>query len=160
SVVSLDVKYRALDVAARAAHVGSREEEALNLFREACNLAPDPARSRKAMWGQVVCAGALELPESQELMKNLEASSSSHDPAEIVRLVDRQLALGFRFGYVRHLADARRIAELVPRVPDPFVRCSFWSVYSWALMLGCFYEEAHAAAEKLLNDAVSYRVDV
>ena len=158
--VTEDVHFRALEVAARAAHVGSREDEALNLYERAGTAAPDEARRRKAMWGQVMCAAALELPTAHELMKQLEQSSSGHRPTELVRLADKQLSLGFRFGYVRHLKDARRVAELVPSVDDPFVRCSFRSMYSWALTLGCFYDDANHHAARLLEDATEYRVDV
>ena len=45
-------------------------------------------------------------------------------------------------------------------VEDPFVRCSFRSMYSWALTLGCFYAEANDHAQRLLDDATEYRVDV
>ena len=158
--ISADVKYRALDLAARAAHVGSREEEALSLFAQAAAQAPDLRRSRKALWGQVVCAGALELEEARDLMRELEDSSAGDDPTEVVRLVDRQLSLGLRFGYVKHLNEARRVAELVPLLDDPFVRCSFRSMYSWALMLHCFYGEAYGTANLLIEDAREYRVDV
>ena len=68
--------------------------------------------------------------------------------------------MGFRFGYVRHLNDARRVAELVPLVEDPFSRCSFRSVYGWALALGSFYTEAREQAQYLLDEATEYRVDV
>lgn len=155
-----DVQFRALEVAARAAHVGSREEEALDLYERAGRAAPDARRHRKAMWGQVMCAAALELREAHDLMKALEQSSSGREPTELVRLADKRLSLGFRFGYVRHLKDARRVAELVPSVEDPFVRCSFRSMYSWALTLGCFYREANDHASQLLEDATEYRVDV
>ena len=47
-----DVEYRALEVAGRAAHTGSREEEALDLYRRAGVVAPDANRWRRAMWGQ------------------------------------------------------------------------------------------------------------
>ena len=75
-------------------------------------------------------------------MKQMEESPGGQEPTELVRLADKRLSLGFRFGYVRHLRDARRVAELVPAVDDPFVRCSFRSMYSWALTLGCVYREA------------------
>ncbi len=155
-----EVKYRALELAARAAHVGSREEEALNLYRKAAVVAPDNRRHRRAMWGQVMCAAALELVEAHELMSDLVSSSTGYDPTESVRLVDKQLSVGFRFGYVRHLKDARRVAELVPSVEDPYARCSFRSMYSWALALGCFYRESNQQAQLLLEDAIGYRVDV
>ena len=154
------VEYRALELAGRAAHVGSREEEALDLFRQAGKAAPDASRRRKAMWGEVMCAAALELSEAHDLLKELEEISVGHDPAELVRLVDRQVSLGYRFGYVKHLKDARRVAELVPLVEDPFARCSFRSIFGWALTLGSFYEEAHKQAQLLLEEATEYRVDV
>lgn len=160
SAANVDVRFRALEVAARAAHVGSREEAALELYQRASQIAPDEYRRRKAMWGQIMCAGSLELPEAHELMRELEASSDEWEPAELVRLVDKQLSLGFRFGYVRHLGEARRVSELVPTVADPFIRCSFLSMYSWALTLGCFYQEANEQAARLLHDATEYRVDV
>jgi DNA-binding CsgD family transcriptional regulator len=157
---SAEDEFRALEVAARAAHVGSREEEALELYRRALELASDPRRRRKALWGLVVCAGALELDEAHDLMRELEADATGYGPTELVRLVDRQLSLGLRFGYVRHLDDARRIAELVPLVDDPFYRCSFRSMHSWALSLTCHYAEASQQAKLLLDDANDYRVDV
>jgi DNA-binding NarL/FixJ family response regulator len=155
-----DVQFRALEVAARAAHIGSCEEEALELYERAGSASPDAARHRKAMWGQVMCAAALELGEAHDLMGALERSSAGYEPDELVRLADKRLSLGFRFGYVRHLKDARSVAELVPLVDDPFVRCSFRSMYSWALALGCFYGDANDHAEHLLEDATEYRVDV
>ena len=157
---SADVQFRALEVAARAAHAGSREDAALDLYVRAGRVAPDEGRNRKAMWGKVMCAAALELPEAHDLMAVLEESSRGQEPVELVRLADKRLSLGFRFGYVRHLAEARRISELVPLVDDPFVRCSFRSMYSWALTLGCFYREANVQAAQLLEDAMEYRVDI
>ena len=75
SLGSNDVAYRALELAGRAAHVGSREEEALDLFRRASVVAPDSARRRKAMWGEVMSAAALELSEAHELLRELEEIS-------------------------------------------------------------------------------------
>ncbi len=72
-------------------------------------------------------------------------------------MADKQLIVGFRFGFVRHLADSRRIAELVDRVEDPFVRCSFLSVHGWALALGAFYEEAMETSKQLLEETRAFR---
>src|SRR4051794_24780913 len=159
SPITHEVEYRALEVAARAAHVGSREEEALELFKRAAAVAPDARRSRKALWGQVACAAALELDEAHDLMRSLEESSEGHEPTEVVRLADRRLSFGLRFGEVRHLNEARRVVELVPLVDDPFTRCSFWSMFSWALSLDCSYVEANEYARRLLDEATEYRVE-
>ena len=79
-----------------------------------------------------MCAAALELREAHNPMRALEQLRGGYEPDELVRLADKRLSLGFRFGYVRHLKEARSVAELVPLVDDPFVRCSFRSMYSWA----------------------------
>lgn len=152
--------FRVLEVAARAAHVGSREDESLALYERAMVAAPDVGLRRKAMWGRVMCAAALELPSAHLFLNELEESSTRDDPVELVRLVDKQLSVGFRFGYVRYLSDARRVAELVTSIDDPFIRCSFRSMFSWALILGCFYSEARNQADQLLEDATEYRVDI
>lgn len=154
------LRYRALEIAARAAHVGSREEEALELYREAARHALDDRSERRALWGQVMCAAALELDEAHELLHELETAVAASDAAELVRLADKQLSLGFRFGFVRHMSEARRVAELVSAVPDPFARSSFRGTFTWALILGGHYAEARDQALAWLDDATAFRVDV
>ena len=151
--------FRAAMVAGRAAHVGSREESALGFYRLAEKAADSPRRTRDALWGQLMCASALELDEAHELLGLLESTASQSDPYELVRMVDKKLGMEFRFGAIRHLADARRVAELVPHVTDPFVRCSFRCALSCALNLSALYHEAHDQAVLLLADVKEFRVD-
>lgn len=150
---------RALIVAAKSAHVGSRENEALDLFRRAEVAAEDLRWRREALWGQVMSAAALELDIAHELLAILAADSPRSDPTEVIRLADKRLALGFRFGSIEHLPDARRVAELVPEVEDPFARCSFRCTYSCALNLAAYYQDGLGQARLLLEDADTYRID-
>ena len=69
----------------------------------------------------------------------LEATADQSDRFEIVRMADKKLGVGLRFGEIRDLAEARRVAELVTHVDDPFVRCSFRSFYAYALSLSAFH---------------------
>ncbi len=55
----------------RAAHIASREQEALELYRRAEVFAPTPAARRDTLWGQLLCAIELELPEAAERMRVL-----------------------------------------------------------------------------------------
>ena len=151
--------YRAAMVAGRAAHAGSREELALGFYRSAEKAASSPSDVRDALWGQLMCASALELDEAYGLLKLLESSVGRSDPHELVRMADKKLGMDFRFGAIRHLGDARRVSELVGHVEDPFVRCSFRCAYSCALNLSALYEEARAEAASLLEDASEFRVD-
>jgi ATP/maltotriose-dependent transcriptional regulator MalT len=153
-----DVMYRLLFAAALAAHVGSHEEDALDYYRRARQVARTRTQEREARWGELMCTAALERPEAHLLLKELEQSVVVTDARDQVRMADKQLSLGFRFGFVTHLKDSRAAFELVNSVNDPLVRCSFLSMHAWALALGAFYGEALAMADHLIEDATNFRV--
>lgn len=154
-----ELRYRITMTAARAAHAGSHDEAALDLYRDALALARTPAQKRDARWGELVCAAALELPEAHILLESLRVSVDKSDPRDQVRLADRQLSVGFRFGFVRNLNDSRAAVELVDRIDDPFVRCSFRTVHGWALALAAHYDESLLTARVLLRDATEHRLE-
>jgi len=154
-----DLRYRITMTAARAAHAGSHDEEALDLYREALALSTTPEQQRDARWGELVCTAALELPEAHTLLESLRVSVDTSDPRDLVRLADRQLSVGFRFGFVRNLNDSRAAVQLVDRIDDPFVRCSFRTVHGWALALGAYYDESLLTARLLLRDATEHRLE-
>ena len=66
------LRYRIAMTAARAAHAGSRDEEALDLYRDALGFALTEAHERDARWGELVCTAALERPEAHSLLDGLE----------------------------------------------------------------------------------------
>jgi DNA-binding NarL/FixJ family response regulator len=154
-----ELRHRITMTAARAAHAGSHDEDALDLYRDALGLAGTPEQERDARWGELVCAAALERPEAHALLESLRASVNLSDPRDLVRLADRQLSVGFRFGFIRNLGDSRAAVELVDRVDDPFVRCSFRTVHGWALALGAHYDESLLTARILLRDATDHRLE-
>jgi DNA-binding CsgD family transcriptional regulator/tetratricopeptide (TPR) repeat protein len=154
-----EVDYRLSIAAARAAHVGSREEEALSYYRRALTSARTQLQRREAEWGELMCTAALERPEAHSLLEKLEDSVVQSDARDQVRMVDKQLSVGFRFGYVKHLADSRIALELVDQVDDPLIRCSFFSMHAWALALSAYYEDAFAISMRLIENATDFRVD-
>jgi DNA-binding CsgD family transcriptional regulator len=154
------LRYRITMTAARAAHAGSHDEEALDLYREALALSTTPEQERDARWGELVCTAALELPEAHSLLDVLRKSVDTADVRDQVRLADKQLLVGLRFGVIRHLAESSAATELVDRTDDPFVRCSFRTVHGWALALSAHYDEALLITQALLHDATEYRVDL
>ncbi len=151
--------YRASMVAGRAAHSGSREESALEFYRLAESVADTRRGTRDALWGQLMCASALELSEAKELLEILELPPNESDHYELVRMADKKLGMDFRGGAVRSLANARLVAELVGHLPDPFARCSFRCAFAYALNLGAHYQEAHEQATFLLEESSEFRVD-
>ncbi len=147
-------------LAARAAHAGSLEEEALVYYERLQRDSVEEHVQREARWGRLMCLAALEQNEAHELLHELEASACLGDARDQVRMADKRLSLGFRFGFINQLAEARRVAALVQQIPDPIVRCSFRSMFAWALVLSSYYDEALAQATLLFDDATEYRVDL
>ena len=154
------LRYRAYLVAGKAAHVGLREEEALSLYGYAEAAGRHESERRAARWGQLAAAIELELGLSHELLRRLERPADGEfDATEAVQTADKRLLLGLRFGQIESLSEAKEIAELLPAVPDPVLRCSFGSTFSCALNLAAEYERALDVSMNMSRDAVEYRVE-
>jgi DNA-binding CsgD family transcriptional regulator len=156
-----DVEYRARLVGARAAHVGQREHDALALYEQAEMASETESQRRVARWGKLTAAAALELEDAAtDLLEELQVhATGDFDLTEAVRTADKRLVLGIRFGCIRGLADARQVEELLPSVPDPFVRCSFRGTFSCALNLSSEYAQALRVATEMTEDAAEFRVE-
>jgi DNA-binding CsgD family transcriptional regulator len=154
------LRHRAYLVAGKAAHVGLREEEALSLYRAAESAARDESERREARWGQLTAAIELERDFSYELLRGLERPADGDiDPTDAVQTVDKRLLLGLRFGGIDNLTDAKEVAELLPTVPDPVLRCSFGSTFSCALNLAAEYARALDVSMNMSAEAAEYRVE-
>ena len=151
---------RATLLAGTAAHIGSREEAALEIFRRAERCAVDENAAREARWGQMMCLAELELDdEARALLARLEADMATDDPRDIVRLASRRLGYGLRAGKLESLSGAIETLQLVELVPDAFVRTSFRAMLSAASVLAAEYELAQEVAGDLIRDAETNRID-
>jgi len=153
-----ELKFRALYVGGRAAHIASREEEALELYRRAEAAASTHVASRDALWGQLMCAIELELPETTANLHALVAGVSRTDPRGVVQSVTYGMSYGTRFGRV-DLTDTQTAYDLLPAVDDPLVVSSFQAVYAWVLELTARYDSSIQVAEELLDTTARYRLD-
>ena len=151
--------FRGLAVAGRAAHLASREEDGLELFRRAEAAASSEAERRDALWGQLLCATELELPEAADTLSQLKAGVTLTDGREVVRAAAYGLAYQLKFGPSLDLADAELASELVDGVGDQLLRTSFQNVYSHVLALSARYKEALEIADALLFGATTYRLN-
>ena len=154
------LRFRTYLLGGKAAHIGSREHEALELYAHAERVSVTDVQRRLARWGQLTASAALELEVAHDLLSELEVSTAKGlDPTESIRTADKRLALGLRFGRVSSLPEAKRVAELLPSVSDPFVRCSFRSTFSCALNLAAEYSAALEVARGMIADATEFRVE-
>jgi DNA-binding NarL/FixJ family response regulator len=150
--------FRALSVAGRAAHLASREEEALELYRQAEAAASTDSERRDATWGQLICAVELEMPDAGETLRMLDASVQLSDAREIVRSATCGLSYQVKLGTL-DLTDADVAAELLDSISDPLLVSSFQSTYSAVLGLVARYEEAQSVAAAFIATIRQYRLD-
>ena len=149
--------FRALSVGGRAAHLASREEDALELYRLAERAASTETERRDAMWGQLNCLIDLEVPDALPALERLSADVSLADPRERIRASGHRVFLQLRLGSI-NLEEADTIRCLIPVTHDPIVVSSFLSAYAWSLGLSARYDEALTAGEDLLAVAERYRL--
>jgi len=153
-----DLRFRALCLAGRAAHIASREEEGLELYRQAETAALTHVARRDALWGQLVCAIELELPDAMERMRDLASGVSRSNIREILQSATYGLGYRSKFGPL-DLTDADAVYALLSTVDDPLVVSSFLSVYSSCLGIAARYEDALMIAEEFHAAATRYRLD-
>ena len=67
----VELAFRSLSLAGRAAHLASRENDALAFYRRAEELAASESERRDAMWGQLMCSVELESPDAAEMLATL-----------------------------------------------------------------------------------------
>ena len=156
AVAPSPLTFRALSVAGRAAHLGSREDEALDLYKRAEDTATTDSDRRDALWGQLMCLIDLERPEAIPALEELTAGVGFGDAREVVRAAAHGLYSQLRFG-VLDLSQADVAAQLLPVVGDPLVGSGFQNVYATTLALSARYEDAREVAVALLATAERYQ---
>jgi ATP/maltotriose-dependent transcriptional regulator MalT len=150
--------FRALSVAGRAAHLASREEQALDLFERAGAVASDDSERREALWGQLLALTELERAESDEVLRTLRSTVRVSDAREVVRAATYLISHQAKLGDL-DLAEADLAATLLARVRDPLVVASFQSTYSVGLGLAARYEDASDVAAAFTKTTQQYRLD-
>ena len=153
-----DHEYRTLSVAGRAAHLASREEEALDFYRRAGDAARDEFERRDARWGELGCLIDLEDEGAADALGQLCQGVSIQQPRELVRSAAYRLYLQMRTGSL-DLDEADTAYGVLPAVADPLVASSFLSAYAGTLALQARYREAKAVSDQLADLVDRFRYD-
>ena len=153
-----ETQFRALSIAGRAAHLATRESEALGLFGRAEDVALTDEQRRDAAWGQLMCEIELERPEAAATLASLAAEVRRTDVGARVRAATQRLMCQMRMGCI-DLGEADIALELLAAVNDPLIQSGFQSSYASALALSARYDDALAVAGNLAACASRYRLD-
>jgi DNA-binding NarL/FixJ family response regulator len=146
-------------IAGRAAHLGGQEKRAIVHYRagRASGESLSIEEARVAAWGELAVASDLELPETPELLSELDRSQLA-TPDDQLRLSCRSLVVGNRFGSLQALDQAHVAAQLVELVEDPYLRTSFRNVYGYLCAIAGDYARASDCVDALEGDAARLRL--
>jgi DNA-binding NarL/FixJ family response regulator len=150
--------FRALSIAGRAAHLASREEEALEFYKRAEQEAATGSDRRDACWGQLMCLIDLESDDALEAFENLVRDVHPVDARDFVRAAAYRLSYQAQMSTL-DLAPADIAWQMISAVRDPLVRSAFEGIYGHSLILSARYEEALEVAQSLLATSERYRLD-
>jgi LuxR family maltose regulon positive regulatory protein len=153
-----EAEARALLVAGRAAHIASRQQQALTFYHRAARVAEDAGTQRLAKLGGLQAAAELEVPDAPALLATL-AKTEDETPADRVALADRTLGIQTRFALPVDLEVGRSASELLSFVADPMIRTSFRNIYGYALAASAHFDEALNLMAEQIDDAGRCRID-
>ena len=149
-VANLDghaLRFEALCLAGRAAHLNNREAAALKHFREAEGLATSDEDLQEARWGALVCASALH--DKDELSRSLGEFLEyvPRSPDDVIRAANAGLYASAVLGGVESVLDEGLGVIDLALECDPLVSTSFLNALSRLLSLAGRYAEALETAD-------------
>ena len=145
----------AYSVAGHSAHFATREERALDHYRNAEQFSGNAAQLRDALWGQLLCALDLDDADAQEALARLESTGADSED-DHVRLATGHLFVALRQGTGLNLGLAE--GHLAREVANPMIRSSFLNGWVFALAFAAQYEDALEASEEQIAEAKRYRL--
>ena len=159
SPAARSVHAEALISAGRAAHAGSREQQALRHYQRSQKSAATLEERTAATFGELSAAIDLELPEALALLADLRLATVSYSLEQRLILTGRAIATAARFGLPQDFEGARNAYQLLAALPDPIARTSFRNVFAYALAMAGLSAEATAVLREQRADAQTYRID-
>jgi DNA-binding NarL/FixJ family response regulator len=154
----VDLAARASLVAGRAAHVASRESQALAYFGRARAITQDSNLARQAASGELLAMIELEDSRAGEVLQAL-AGARTLEPTDQILLADRELAYTTRFSVPVDLNRGRAARQLLHLLADPVARSSFRNILGYALASTAHFDEAEELTDEQLRDAERCRLD-
>jgi ATP/maltotriose-dependent transcriptional regulator MalT len=144
--------------AGQSAYFTDEPADAIRDLLRAKELAQTPNDLRSAVWGHFIATVELGDPDAAKVLREFEAiGAPSLD--DLLRVQNGRLLIASRYGGIdQALTDARSKLGLVGEVGDPIVRASFLHIYSSALRLAGFYDDAREAVRTALQTVETFHL--
>jgi ATP/maltotriose-dependent transcriptional regulator MalT len=152
------LRFRALCLAGRAAHLDNRASAALAHFREAESLAANSTETQEARWGALLCA--ISFGDRTELKHALEAflSYEPQSPDDILRAANARLCTGLLIGGLAEAVDEALGAFSLAADCDPVIASSYFNALSRCFILLGRYDDALSLANRSIDQAEGARL--
>jgi LuxR family transcriptional regulator, maltose regulon positive regulatory protein len=153
------LRFRALCLAGRGAHLDNRASAALAHFRQAESLAATSAETQEARWGALLCA--VSFGDRTELKKALEAflSYEPQSADEILRAANARLCTALLIGGgLDEAVDEALAASSLAADSDPVIASSYFNALSRCFILLGRYDDALSLADRSIDLAESARL--
>jgi LuxR family maltose regulon positive regulatory protein len=146
-----NLRFRALCLAGRAAHMDNRASAALTHFREAESIAENSAEAQEARWGTLLCATSFS--DRTELMEALEAflSYEPRSANDVLRAAIGRLCTGLLVGGLNDAVEEALAASSLADDCDPMIASSFFNALSRAFTVLGRYNEALPPAHRSVD---------
>jgi LuxR family maltose regulon positive regulatory protein len=147
----VELRFRALCVAGRAAHLDNRASMALSHYREAEALARNSGETQEARWGRLLCATSVT--DWTELEKALAAflSYTPQSPEDAMRAANAKLCTGLLVGGLEDAVEEAANAASLAEECDPLIASSYFIALSRSFSLLGRYREALLRAERAID---------
>jgi ATP/maltotriose-dependent transcriptional regulator MalT len=145
------LRFRALCLAGRAAHLDNRATAALAHYREAESLAQTSTETQEARWGTLLCA--ISFSDRGELEHALEAflSYEPESADDILRAANARLCTGLVLGGLEEATEESLRASSHAADSDPVIASSYFNALSRAFTLLGRYDEALPLANQAID---------
>jgi ATP/maltotriose-dependent transcriptional regulator MalT len=147
----LNLRFRALCLAGRAAHLDNRASAALAHFHQAESIAGNATETQEARWGTLLCATSFS--DRTELMDALEAflSYEPQSADDIVRAAIGRLCTGLLIGGLEEAVEKALAESSVADDCDPMIASSFFNALSRTFTVLGRYHEALPLAQRSID---------
>jgi DNA-binding NarL/FixJ family response regulator len=144
------IRFRALCLAGRTAHLDNRESDCLRHFRAAEAIAQDEHERHEATWGALVSASAFR---SDDEVRDVLAAFLEYEPRgpdDIVRAGIARLIAGVYGDLAHAVQDALPLMRWKSTDVDPVILTSFQHALGRSLVLVGRYEEAREVVNETI----------
>jgi ATP/maltotriose-dependent transcriptional regulator MalT len=145
------LRFRALCLAGRAAHLDNRASAALAHFRQAESIAGNSTETQEARWGTLLCATSFS--DRTELIEALEAflSYEPQSADDILRAAIGRLCTALLIGGLDEAVEQALAASSLADDCDPMIASSFFNALSRAFAVLGRYNEALPLADRSID---------